>query len=50
MTNLQDIPTLAPYFFVDPDLTSAEAQTMAKSITPEDSGAHAGPLWMLFGS
>ncbi|GJE98035.1 glutamyl-tRNA synthetase [Phanerochaete sordida] len=36
MTNLQDIPTLAPYFFVDPDLTSPEAQSMSKLFTAKD--------------
>lgn len=38
MTNLQDIPTLAPYFFVEPDLASPEAQTMYKSVSSEDYG------------
>ncbi|EKM60670.1 uncharacterized protein PHACADRAFT_110265 [Phanerochaete carnosa HHB-10118-sp] len=36
LTNLQDTPTVAPYFFVDPDLTAAEAQTMYKSVAPEE--------------
>lgn len=38
ITNLQDIPKLAPYFFVDPDMSSGEAQAMLK-VAPEDSYA-----------
>lgn len=36
MTNLQDIPKLAPYFFVDPDLVAPEAYGMYSSVTPEE--------------
>ncbi|KAI0802992.1 glutamyl-tRNA synthetase [Irpex lacteus] len=32
LTNLQDIPTLAPFFFVEPDLTSHEAVAMFQSV------------------
>ena len=32
ITNLNDIPVLAPYFFVEPDYTSDEARKMLKSI------------------
>ena len=30
--NLHDIPKLAPYFFIDPDLNSPEAFSMFKSL------------------
>ncbi|PCH33184.1 hypothetical protein WOLCODRAFT_129640 [Wolfiporia cocos MD-104 SS10] len=36
MTNLTDLPKLAPFFFVEPDYTSDEAQSMVKAIKPED--------------
>ncbi|KAI0697163.1 glutamyl-tRNA synthetase [Cytidiella melzeri] len=32
LTNLQDMPTLAPFFFVEPDLTSHEAVSMFQSV------------------
>jgi len=32
VTNLQDIPLLAPFFFVEPDLTSTEAIAMFQSV------------------
>ncbi|TFK74720.1 glutamyl-tRNA synthetase [Pluteus cervinus] len=35
LTNVQDIPKLAPFFFVDPDLSSPEAKVMIKKITLE---------------
>ncbi len=34
---MQDIPILAPYFFVEPDLTNAEAQRML-SVMPSEDG------------
>ncbi|KAH7923759.1 glutamyl-tRNA synthetase [Leucogyrophana mollusca] len=34
--NLLDVPRLAPFFFVDPDYTTEEAQSMIKSISPSD--------------
>jgi glutamyl-tRNA synthetase len=38
LTNIQDIPKHAPFFFVEPDLTSENAQVMVKKVTPEQQG------------
>ncbi|RDB27293.1 putative glutamate--tRNA ligase, mitochondrial [Hypsizygus marmoreus] len=35
LTNLQDIAIHGPFFFVEPDLSSDDAQAMLKNITPE---------------
>lgn len=35
LTNIQDIPTHAPFFFVEPDLTAENAQSMLKKVTAE---------------
>ncbi|KAL0950568.1 hypothetical protein HGRIS_007370 [Hohenbuehelia grisea] len=35
LTNIQDIPLLAPYLFVEPNLSSIEAQDMAKGLTDD---------------
>lgn len=32
ITNIQDVAGLAPYFFVDPDYSTPEAQFMNKSL------------------
>ena len=42
IVNLNDLPTLAPYFFVEPDLNSAEAFSMFKSIDGMEYGMHQG--------
>jgi hypothetical protein len=34
--NVNDIPTLAPYFFIEPDLKSDEARSMIKSVSGDD--------------
>ncbi|KAN0101307.1 hypothetical protein V8E55_001291 [Tylopilus felleus] len=36
ITILQDVPSLAPYFFVDPDYSTPEAQLMRQSISNVD--------------
>ena len=36
VTNIQDVPTLAPYFFVDPNYLTPEAQFMRKSMPGDD--------------
>ncbi|KAG8220277.1 hypothetical protein J3R82DRAFT_1371 [Butyriboletus roseoflavus] len=36
ITNIQDVPSLAPYFFVDPNHSTPEAQFMNKSISSDD--------------
>ncbi|KAF9033267.1 glutamyl-tRNA synthetase [Hymenopellis radicata] len=36
ITNLQDLPILSPYFFIEPDLTNAEAQRMLSVMPSED--------------
>jgi hypothetical protein len=36
LTNLHDISIQAPYFFVDPDLTTEEAMEMVRTIVPEE--------------
>ncbi|KAF8653560.1 hypothetical protein AX16_003897 [Volvariella volvacea WC 439] len=38
LTNIQDIPTLAPFFFADPDLSTDEAKSMIDRVTPEQRG------------
>lgn len=38
MGNLQDIPKHAPYFFIDPDLSSPDADIMVKKYTTEQQG------------
>lgn len=35
MTNLNDLPTLAGYLFVDPDLSTSEARAMRASLSTE---------------
>jgi len=37
ITNVQEIPSLAPYFFVEPDLRSEESRSMVKSIPVEEA-------------
>jgi len=39
ITNVQEIPSLAPYFFIEPDLKSKEARLMVMSIPVEEAGA-----------
>ncbi|KAI9455877.1 hypothetical protein HD554DRAFT_2030712 [Boletus coccyginus] len=36
ITNIKDVPNLAPYFFVDPDYSTPEAQLMRESISSDD--------------
>ncbi|EPQ61238.1 glutamyl-tRNA synthetase [Gloeophyllum trabeum ATCC 11539] len=36
VTNLQQFPFLAPYFFIEPDFFTAEAHEMVKSISPSE--------------
>ncbi|KAH0838890.1 hypothetical protein J3R83DRAFT_7317 [Lanmaoa asiatica] len=36
ITIIQDVPSLAPYFFVDPNYSTPEAQFMSKSIPSDD--------------
>jgi glutamyl-tRNA synthetase len=36
LVNIQDIPAMAPYFFVDPDLTSDEARAMVQTISTDE--------------
>ncbi|KAF8553539.1 hypothetical protein OG21DRAFT_1597677 [Imleria badia] len=36
ITNIQDVPSLAPYFFVDPDHSTPEAQLMRDFISNDD--------------
>jgi len=36
ITNVQDIPSLAPYLFVDPDLSSQEAKAIKQTIFADD--------------
>jgi len=38
ITNILDIPRLAPYFFVEPEYKSPEAESMVKSIPQVDIG------------
>jgi glutamyl-tRNA synthetase len=38
ITNILDIPKLAPYFFIEPDYGSREAESMIKSISQVDIG------------
>jgi len=38
VTNILDIAKLAPYFFVEPDYGSQEAESMVKSIPQADIG------------
>ena len=40
LSNIQDIPKHAPFFFVDPDLGSENAQEMLKRVPPEQRGEH----------
>jgi len=36
ITNLHDVPTLAPFFFVEPDYSLPEAQTMKRGLSADD--------------
>ncbi|KAF9219057.1 glutamyl-tRNA synthetase [Gyrodon lividus] len=36
ITNINDVPVLAPYFYIDPDYATPEAQLMRLSISTED--------------
>ncbi|KAG9310513.1 hypothetical protein JVU11DRAFT_9660 [Chiua virens] len=36
ITNIKDVPSLAPYFFVRPDYATPEAQSMLKSLSNDD--------------
>ncbi|KAL4069213.1 hypothetical protein J3A83DRAFT_4095337 [Scleroderma citrinum] len=36
MINVFDVPVLAPFFFIDPDYTSTEAQSMRASVSADD--------------
>ncbi|KAH7907046.1 hypothetical protein BJ138DRAFT_1161049 [Hygrophoropsis aurantiaca] len=38
IVNLLDVPTLAPFFFVDPDYTTDEAKSMIRAISASDYG------------
>jgi glutamyl-tRNA synthetase len=36
--NIQDVPALAPYFFVEPDLAVDDAWTMRRGMLDDDYG------------
>ncbi|KAJ7596571.1 hypothetical protein C8J56DRAFT_850018 [Mycena floridula] len=36
LRNIQDIPSMAPYFFLEPDFSSDEARAMLRGISPAD--------------
>ncbi|KAF8425049.1 hypothetical protein L210DRAFT_3743949 [Boletus edulis BED1] len=44
ITNIHDVPNLAPYFFVDPDYSTPEAQRMRESIL-NDAYREYGPTY-----
>lgn len=44
IVNLNDLPTLAPYFFVEPDLNTAEAFSMFKSLDRKVYGRIKGAI------
>jgi glutamyl-tRNA synthetase len=39
-TTVNDIPALAPFFFIDPDLASEEARSMIASFSTLDRRKH----------
>ncbi|KAJ8593595.1 anticodon-binding domain of class I aminoacyl-tRNA synthetase, partial [Rhizopogon salebrosus TDB-379] len=43
ITNLHDVPTLAPFFFVDLDYSLPEAQTLKRGVLADDYGKSAHP-------
>lgn len=43
ITNIQDVPSLAPYFFVDPNYWTPEAEFMSKSISGDDYCGYTHP-------
>ncbi|KAF9647742.1 glutamyl-tRNA synthetase [Thelephora ganbajun] len=47
ITNILDIAKLAPYFFVEPDYGSQEAESMIKSIPQVDIGMY---FWLIWGN
>jgi glutamyl-tRNA synthetase len=40
VTVLKDVPSLAPYFFLEPDYSTAEAQVMRESMSKDDYREH----------
>ena len=49
MTNILEIPKLAPYLFVEPDYKSREAEQMVKSIPQADIGTVQLVWWRISG-
>lgn len=45
ITNLHDVPALAPFFFVELDYTLPEAQTMKRGLSADDYGKSRTPLF-----
>jgi hypothetical protein len=40
LTTVNDVPSIGPFFFVEPDLSSEEARSMTKSLSPSDRRKH----------
>ena len=45
-TTVDDIPSMGPFFFLDPDLSSEEALSMVKSFSNSDHGRFLSPSFL----